>query len=61
MSDKEKAVLDAEVERSTGNCPGGRGCECCAPDCDCGCRNECPRFRYVVLLRIRERERFNQD
>ena len=24
-----------------GWCPGGDGCTCCSPGCDCGCRDNC--------------------
>jgi hypothetical protein len=26
-------------------CPGGSGCFCCGDGCDCGCRNDCPKWR----------------
>ena len=28
-----------------GHCPGGDGCTCCRPGCECGCRDDCPVWR----------------
>lgn len=53
-----REVLDDEVRRSPASCPGGRGCECCAADCDCGCRDECPVFRSLIYRRLIERLKF---
>jgi hypothetical protein len=39
-----------EIEKDPRPCPGGLGCECCRPDCDCGCRDDCPRFRYMLRM-----------
>lgn len=25
-------------------------CTCCRDGCDCGCRDACPRFRYLVAV-----------
>lgn len=41
-------LLDAAVAKSREQCPGGDSCTCCRPGCDCGCRNDCPRFRYEI-------------
>lgn len=40
--------LDRAVASSTMQCPGGHGCQCCGGRCDCGCRNECPKFRATI-------------
>lgn len=29
---------------SRDRCEGGSDCRCCGAGCDCGCRNECPKF-----------------
>ncbi len=44
--------VDAAVARSPHSCNGDRGCTCCAPGCDCGCRDDCPRFRQDISLGI---------
>jgi hypothetical protein len=40
--------LNETVARSPLQCPGGPGCECCRPGCDCGCRDACPVFRRLI-------------
>jgi hypothetical protein len=40
--------LRTKVEASGEQCPGGKGCECCHAGCDCGCRNDCPKFQALV-------------
>ncbi len=44
--------LQAAIERSNQQCPGGRGCTCCGSGCDCGCRNDCPRFHGVIRRQL---------
>lgn len=52
MRPETKRTLDKEVERSASKCPGGESCKCCGPGCDCGCRNECPKFRGLIASKI---------
>jgi len=37
-----------QVESDPRQCPGGDNCTCCGTGCDCGCRNDCPKFRWYV-------------
>lgn len=53
---RAERTLDNEVERSASKCPGGESCKCCGAGCNCGCRNECPRFRGLIASKIRERD-----
>lgn len=53
IAEDERAALDRAVLKSTQPCPGGLGCACCGTGCDCGCRNDCPRFRGLILHQIR--------
>lgn len=43
------ARLNRAIAESPDQCPGGDGCMCCNAGCDCGCRNQCPRFAAWVL------------
>ncbi len=39
----------AAVTESRDRCPGGDRCTCCSSNCDCGCRDECPRFLSKII------------
>lgn len=48
--------LKKEIAESPEQCPGGSGCQCCRPGCDCGCRNECSLFIGLSAHRLREKD-----
>lgn len=55
MNDEFKKQVDSEVAKSRDWCPGGDGCMCCGVGhCDCGCRDDCPKFRGIIARRIRQ-------
>lgn len=41
-------TFEKRVRESLKHCPGGDGCTCCRPGCDCGCRDACPVFRRMI-------------
>jgi len=58
----QKDELDLAILKSREQCPGGMDCCCCNSGCDCGCRNDCQKFRSVIYrqllnLKIQERDR----
>jgi len=40
--------MDSLTWFKRGICPGGFSCKCCGAGCDCGCRDDCPRWQAVV-------------
>jgi hypothetical protein len=53
-SPKAEMLQDA-IRRSHERCPGGAGCQCCnvSGGCDCGCRNDCPKFRAMIVGQLK--------
>lgn len=47
MSISEQQLQEA-IRKDPRRCPGGWGCKCCHSHCDCGCRDECPKFRSLI-------------
>lgn len=44
----DRLKLEKKIRESHRQCPGGRMCGCCCSGCDCGCRDECPKFASVI-------------
>ncbi len=41
------------TDRITIPCPGGFGCTCCWPECDCGCIEDCPVARWNQQMKTK--------
>jgi len=56
MELKSREELRKELAESLElmSCPGGRSCECCAADCDCGCRDDCPEYQSLCRRMLAE-------
>lgn len=39
-------------------CDGGYGCTCCQSACDCGCRDDCPKWKRKRALQIEADKRY---
>lgn len=51
LSSMSRRQLRDAARQLPHRCPGGRDCECCGPDCECGCRDECPVFiRFAIPI-----------
>ena len=54
LIDQLRARQEPTQRAAPDQCPGGDGCTCCRPGCDCGCRDDCPVWRRLEARKSAE-------